>query len=121
MIARAQELSFERPGTKGKISRGTNKEIEIKQAILDAAYELFSKHGYSDTNITDIARSAGVARQMFMFTSARSSQFSLIYEPWLISNSTTWYLAASANRGCLRKIRHCLAHIPSADNGLLTI
>ncbi|MGZ5843227.1 MAG: TetR/AcrR family transcriptional regulator, partial [Xanthobacteraceae bacterium] len=37
------------------------KKKEIRHAILDAAYKLFSKRGYSDTNIANIARTAGVA------------------------------------------------------------
>jgi len=32
------------------------KKKEIRRAILDAAYKLFSKQGYSDTNIANIAR-----------------------------------------------------------------
>ena len=61
------------------------KKIEIKQAILDAAYELFSKHGYSDTNITDIARSAGVApANVYVYFRSKLAILFSIYEPWLI-------------------------------------
>ena len=60
------------------------KKIEIRQAILDAAYELFSKHGYSDTNVTDIARSAGVApANLYVYFRSKLDILFSIYEPWL--------------------------------------
>jgi AcrR family transcriptional regulator len=60
------------------------KKTEIRQAILDAAYELFSKRGYSDTNITDIARSAGVApANLYVYFRSKLDILFSIYDPWL--------------------------------------
>ena len=60
------------------------KKTEIRQAILDAAYELFSKRGYSDTNITDIARSAGVApANLYVYFRSKLDILLSIYDPWL--------------------------------------
>ena len=60
------------------------KKVEIRQAILDAAYQLFSKHGYPDTNVTDIARSAGVApANLYVYFPSKLEILFSIYGPWL--------------------------------------
>ena len=60
------------------------RKIEIRQAILDAAYRLFSKRGYSDTNIADIARSAGVApANVYVYFPSKLEILFSIYAPWL--------------------------------------
>ena len=60
------------------------KKVEVRQAILDAAYQLFSKHGYPDTNITDIARSAGVApANLYVYFLSKLEILFSVYGPWL--------------------------------------
>ena len=60
------------------------KKTEIRQAILDAAYELFLKRGYSDTNVSDIARSAGVApANLYVYFRSKLDILFSIHEPWL--------------------------------------
>jgi AcrR family transcriptional regulator len=98
------------------------KKIEIKQAILDAAYELFSKHGYSDTNITDIARSAGVApANVYVYFRSKLAILFSIYEPWLIKQFDDLEKSLLRIREPRLRLRKILAtvwrNIPSADNG----
>jgi AcrR family transcriptional regulator len=98
------------------------KKIEIKQAILDAAYELFSKHGYSDTNITDIARSAGVApANVYVYFRSKLEILFSIYEPWLTKQFDDLERSLLRIREPRLRLRKILAtvwrNIPSADNG----
>lgn len=98
------------------------KKIEIKQAILDVAYELFSKHGYSDTNITDIARSAGVApANLYVYFRSKLEILFSIYEPWLTKQFDDLERSLLRIRDPRQRLRKILStiwrDIPSADNG----
>ena len=98
------------------------KKVEIRQAILDAAYELFSKNGYSDTNITDIARSAGVApANLYVYFQSKLEILFSIYGPWLtrqFDDLEKSLLRVRDPRQRLQKILTTIwREIPSADNG----
>ena len=98
------------------------KKTEIRQAILDAAYELFSKHGYSDTNITDIARSAGVApANVYVYFRSKLEILFSIYEPWLTKQFDEMEKSLRRIRAPRQRLRKILAtvwrDIPSVDNG----
>jgi AcrR family transcriptional regulator len=98
------------------------KKKEIRQAILDAAYKLFSKRGYSDTNIANIARTAGVApANVYVYFPSKLEILFSIYEPWLTKqfDALEQSLQRTADpRQRLRKILSTLwREIPSADNG----
>jgi len=98
------------------------RKIEIRQAILDAAYRLFSKRGYSDTNIADIARSAGVApANVYVYFPSKLEILFSIYAPWLtgqFDDLEKSLLRIRDRRQRLRKILSTLwREIPSADNG----
>lgn len=98
------------------------KKKEIRQAILDAAYKLFSKQGYSETNIANIARTAGVApANVYVYFPSKLEILFSIYEPWLtkqfdVLEKSLRRIADPRQR--LRKILSTLwREIPSADNG----
>lgn len=98
------------------------KKVEIRKAILDAAYQLFSKHGYSDTNITDIARSAGVApANLYVYFPSKLEILFSIYGPWLtrqFDDLEKSLLRVRDSRQRLQKILTTVwRDIPSADNG----
>lgn len=98
------------------------KKTQIKQAILDSAYELFSKRGYSDTNITDIARAAGVApANLYVYFKSKLDILFSLYEPWLTSQFDELEASLRCTRNprqCVRKILSVLwQEIPSRDNG----
>jgi len=98
------------------------KKIEIRQAILNAAYELFSKRGYSDTNITDIARSAGVApANLYVYFRSKLEILFSIYEPWLTKQFDEFEQSLRRIRDPRQRLRKILStvwrDIPSVDNG----
>jgi AcrR family transcriptional regulator len=98
------------------------KKTEIRQAILDAAYKLFSKRGYSDTNIANIARTAGVApANVYVYFPSKLEILFSIYAPWLTKqfDALEKSLQRIADpRQRLRKILSTLwREIPSAENG----
>jgi AcrR family transcriptional regulator len=98
------------------------KKIEIRQAILDAAYDLFSKHGYSDTNISDIARAAGVApANLYVYFRSKLEILFSIYDPWLTKQVDDLEKSLLRIRDPRQRLRKILAtvwrDIPRADNG----
>jgi len=98
------------------------RKVEVRQAILDAAYKLFAKRGYADTNIADIARSAGVApANVYVYFRSKLEILFSLYEPWLTAhfdNLERSLLRTGDRRQRLRKILSTLwRDIPSADNG----
>jgi AcrR family transcriptional regulator len=98
------------------------KKQQIREAILAAAYELFAKHGYSDTNITDIARTAGVApANVYVYFKSKLDILFCIYEPWLsrqFDELERSLKRVKEPRKRLSKILATIWHqIPSADNG----
>jgi AcrR family transcriptional regulator len=60
------------------------KKADVRDAILKAAFDLFSEQGYSETSIPAIARRAGIstANVYVYFTSKIDILFTL-YAPWL--------------------------------------
>ena len=45
------------------------KKTAVRAAILDAAFDLFAEHGYSDTTMSQIATRAGVsASNIYVYT-----------------------------------------------------
>ena len=98
------------------------KKVAIRQAILDAAYQLFSKHGYSDTNITDIARSAGVApANLYVYFPSKLEILFSIYGPWLTRQFDDLEKSLLRVRDPRQRLQKILTmvwrDIPSADNG----
>jgi AcrR family transcriptional regulator len=98
------------------------KKKEIEQAILDAAYELFSKRGYSETNISDIARSAGVApANLYVYFRSKLDILFSIYDPWLTKQFAEMEAALRRIRDPRQRLRKLLStlwrEIPSVDNG----
>lgn len=98
------------------------KKVEIKQAIVDAAYKLFAKRGYSAANVTDIARAAGVApANVYVYFRSKLEILFAIYEPWLTKQVDDLERALLRLRDPRQRMRKILTtiwrDIPSADNG----
>ncbi len=98
------------------------KKKEIREGILEAAYELFSKRGYSNTNITDIARSAGVApANLYVYFRSKLEILFSIYEPWLSKQFDDMEKSLRRIRDPRQRLRRIFAtlwrDIPSAENG----
>ena len=98
------------------------KKKEIRRAILDAAYKLFSKRGYTDTNIADIARTAGVApANVYIYFPSKLEILFSIYKPWLTKQFDVLERSLQPITNPRQRLRKILStlwrEIPSADNG----
>jgi AcrR family transcriptional regulator len=98
------------------------KKKEIRQAILDAAYKLFSQQGYSDTNIANIARTAGVTpASVYVYFPSKIEILLSLYEPWLTKQLDVLEKSLRRLTDPRQRLRRILSalwrDIPSADNG----
>src|ERR1700733_15806968 len=59
------------------------KKAEVKQAILDSAYDCFSEHGYYDTTLQDICDRAGVGvSSLYSYFPSKIHLLYAVIEPW---------------------------------------
>jgi AcrR family transcriptional regulator len=60
------------------------KKEGVRDAILAAAFRLFSDHGYNDTSIPAIAREAGMSTaNVYVYFKSKLEILFTLYEPWL--------------------------------------
>lgn len=60
------------------------KKDDVRDAILAAAFQLFTEKGYSETSIPAIARLAGVSSaNMYVYFSSKMQILFTLYTPWL--------------------------------------
>ena len=60
------------------------KKPQIREAILAAAFRLFSSKGYAATMVADIAREAGVSPgNVYIYFHSKLEILYAIYDPWL--------------------------------------
>lgn len=60
------------------------KKDDVRSAILEAAFGLFSQRGYSDTSIPAIAREAGISTaNVYVYFQSKIDILFTLYEPWL--------------------------------------
>src|SRR5690349_19971203 len=90
--------------------------------MLYAAYQLCSKHGYSDTNITDIVRSTGVAPvDLYVYFPSKLGILCAIYGPWLTRQFDDLEKSLLRVRDPRQRLQKILTtvwrDIPSADIG----
>ena len=59
------------------------KKKEVRQAILDSAYDLFSERGYHSTTLQDIAEFAGVGvSSLYSYFPSKLHLLYAVFEPW---------------------------------------
>lgn len=60
------------------------KKTEVRQALLDSAFRLFSSMGYQDTTLARIASEAGVSTaNVYVYFRSKLEILFAIYDPWL--------------------------------------
>ena len=60
------------------------KKEGVRDAILEAAFRLFSAQGYSDSSIPSIAREAGISTaNVYVYFKSKLEILYTLYEPWL--------------------------------------
>ena len=59
------------------------KKKQVRQAILDSAYDLFSERGYHSTTLQDVAEYAGVGvSSLYSYFPSKLHLFYAVFEPW---------------------------------------
>ena len=60
------------------------KKSDVRDAILAAAFRLFSTQGYSETSLPQIAREAGISTaNVYVYFSSKLDVLFTLYAPWL--------------------------------------
>ena len=100
------------------------KKPEVRDAILAAAFRLFSRRGYADTMVADIAQEAGVSPgNVYIYFRSKLEILYTIYDPWLKARIETLDREIAALRSPRLRIRRLLValwrEIPSEENGFL--
>ena len=59
------------------------KKKQVRQAIVDSAYGLFSEHGYHSTTLQDVAELAGVGvSSLYSYFPSKLHLLYAVFEPW---------------------------------------
>lgn len=100
------------------------KKPEVRDAILAAAFRLFSRHGYADTMVADIAQEAGVSPgNVYIYFRSKLDILYAIYDPWLRKRIEALEAEVAAQRSPRMRLRRLLAalwrEIPAEENGFL--
>jgi AcrR family transcriptional regulator len=100
------------------------KKTEVRDAILDSAFALFSEQGYAQTTQAQIAKRAGVAASsLYVYFDSKLDILFAVYRPWLMKRfdeleSRMTGIAAPRKR--LETILYAIwRDIPSEDNGFV--
>lgn len=101
-----------------------HKKSEVRQAILEGAFRLFSAQGYSATTLTDIARTAGVSPgNVYIYFGSKIEILYTLYDPWLrerIGRLEAELERIRSPRQRLRRLLEALwSEIPAEENGFL--
>jgi AcrR family transcriptional regulator len=97
------------------------KKPKLRQAILTASFSLFSKNGYHNTTIAQIAKQAKVSTaNVYSYFPSKLHILYALYEPWLLARLDeldTSLARVKSPRTRVYKILHALwCDIPAHDN-----
>lgn len=100
------------------------KKPQVRDAILAAAFRLFSTRGYAATMVADIAREAGVSPgNVYIYFRSKLEILYAIYDPWLrarIHRLEQQLAQVKSPRTRLRRLLIALwREIPAEENGFL--
>ena len=98
------------------------KKESVRKATLDSAFELFSKHGYANTTLKQIAEGAGItATNIYRYYYSKLDVLFAVAGPWLneiLDHLETEMAAIQDPRRQLGLIVHTMWRtIPEKDNG----
>ena len=101
-----------------------HKKPEVRAAILDGAFRLFSKRGYAATTLAEIAKAADVSPgNVYIYFGSKLEILYAIYDPWLrarIAALEEELGRMRSPRGRLRRLLTALwRDIPAEENGFL--
>ena len=97
------------------------KKPEVREAILQAAFELFSRKGYTTTTMAQIARTANMTvANLYVYFDSKLLLFYEIYKPWLQEQLLTLQESVNRLRTPRAKLHRIIIgvwrDIPSHDN-----
>ncbi len=98
------------------------KKKAVRQAILDAAYKVFSERGYTDANISRIAKLAKVSpANVYVYFRSKLDLLYAIYDPWLARQFDDLELSLRRISDPSLRLKKILStlwrDIPAANNG----
>lgn len=101
-----------------------HKKPEVREAILDGAFRLFSMHGYAATTLAAIAKSAKVSPgNVYIYFDSKLEILYAIYDPWLRARVDALEKELAPIRSPRSRLRRLLAalwrDIPAEENGFL--
>lgn len=98
------------------------KKKEVRRAILDAAYQVFSERGYSNASISQIAKLANVSpANVYVYFRSKLDILFAIYDPWLTKQFDQLERSLTRIEEPSKRLNKILStlwrDIPSANNG----
>jgi AcrR family transcriptional regulator len=98
------------------------KKKEVRRAILDAAQQVFSRNGYSNASISQIAKLANVSpANVYVYFPSKLDILFAIYDPWLTRKFDELERALVRIEDPSKRLKKILStlwrDIPSANNG----
>lgn len=98
------------------------KKQEVRDALLEGAYRLFCRKGYSGTSMAEIAREAGVsASNIYVYFGSKLDVLYALYDPWLRHRLTTLEKELTRIENPRDRLRHLFTalwrDIPQEEDG----
>ena len=101
-----------------------HKKAAVRDAILEGAFELFSRQGYAATTLAAIARAAGVSQgNVYIYFGSKLEILYALYDPWLRERVERLELELAKIRSPRNRLKRLLValwrEIPAEENGFL--
>ncbi|PVY62600.1 TetR family transcriptional regulator [Pusillimonas noertemannii] len=98
------------------------RKVEVEQAIVSAARDLFMQHGYAGTRIPQVAKAAGVSpANIYVYFGSKLELLNRVYEQWFAERLDELRNELEQCRTHEDKLRKLVMAIwrdlPAADNG----
>ena len=102
------------------------KKVNIRDGILEGAFELFLAQGYSDTTLSEIARHANVSvSNIYNYFSSKLEIVSAIYEPWFEQQLEHLFGKVAVEKNSKEKLNILIngffKDIPEKDDGFANL
>jgi AcrR family transcriptional regulator len=93
----------------------------MREAILESAFDLFSRKGYTATTMAEIARGAGMTvANLYVYFDSKMAIFYEIYQPWLKKQLEVLAVSVRKFRSPRSKLKRIFTglwgDIPAADH-----
>src|SRR4051812_48802652 len=101
-----------------------HKKPAVREAILEGAFELFSRHGYAATTLAAIAKSAAVSQgNVYIYFGSKLDILYALYDPWLRARIERLEVELAKIRSPRSRLKRLLValwrDIPAEENGFL--